>query len=78
VHRTAQTPFPQQERAIGDAMEQHLRDYLFVSTYLGYERCWDAESLLPYARALGDKLSWNDARTLEEINEIADPEPLSM
>ena len=50
MHRTAQTPFPYVERAIGDAMEQHLRDYLFVSTYLGYERRWDAESLLPFAR----------------------------
>ena len=78
VHRTAQTPFPQHDRAIGDAMEQHLRDYLFVSTYLGYERRWDDESLQPYARALGDKLSWNDARMREEIKSIAEAEPLPL
>ena len=71
VHRTAKTPFPHVDRAIGDAMEQHLRDYLFVSTYLGYERRWDAESLLPYAQALGQKLGWDDARVRDEINEIA-------
>jgi len=71
VHRTAQTPFPHVDRAIGDALEQHLRDYFFVSTYLGYERCWDAEALLPYAQTLGQKLGWDDVRLREEINEIA-------
>jgi glycerol-3-phosphate dehydrogenase len=71
VHRTAETPFPQQDRAIGDAMEQHLRDYLFVSTYLGYERRWSAESLLPYAQALGHKRNWDEARLRDEVNEIA-------
>jgi glycerol-3-phosphate dehydrogenase len=70
VHRTADTPFASVDRAIGDAMEQHLRDYLFVSTYLGYERRWDAESLLPYANALAAKLGWDDGRVREELNEI--------
>jgi len=74
VHRTAQTPFPQLERAIGDALEQHLRDYLFVSTYLGYERRWDAESLLPYAQALAEKLGWDDARVRSEVNQIVSAE----
>ena len=74
VHRTAQTSFPQRERAIGDALEQHLRDYLFVTTYLGYERRWDAESLLPYAHALGEKLGWDDAQVRSEVNEIASVE----
>ena len=71
AHRTAETPFPQQDRAIGDAMEQHLRDYLFVSSYLGYERRWNVESLLPYAQALAAKLHWDEARVRDEVNEIA-------
>ena len=76
LHRTAETPFPQRELAIGDGMEQHLRDYLFVSTYLGYESRWDAESLLPYARALGEKLGWDDTRMRDEVNQAAAAEPL--
>lgn len=78
IHRTAQTPFPQQERAIGEAMEQHLRDYLFVSTYLGYERRWDAKALLPYAKALANKLGWDDARVRNETNEMTASNALEM
>jgi len=69
VHRTAETPFPAVNRSIGDAMEQRLRDYLFVSTTLGYERRWDAESLIPHARALGAKLGWAADRICREISE---------
>jgi len=71
LHPTAETPFAPVDRAIGDAMEQHLRDYMFVSTYLGYERRWDAESLMPYAQALAAKLGWDDARVREEVNQIS-------
>jgi glycerol-3-phosphate dehydrogenase len=43
VHLTAHTPFKRAERAPGGAMEQRLGDYLFVTTYLGYERTdWPA------------------------------------
>ena len=77
IHRTAETPFPETRRAPGDMLEQHLRDYLFVSTYLGYERRWDAESLLPYARALGANLGWDAARIQKEIVETLALEPLS-
>jgi hypothetical protein len=52
VHRTAETSFPPVEREIGDRMEQHLGDHLYVSTYLGYEQRWERESLLRVARAL--------------------------
>jgi len=68
VHRTAQTPFPAVEREIGDQMEQHLEDYLFVSTYLGYEQHWDREALLPFAKALGAKRGWDEARIAGEVN----------
>ena len=67
VHQTAITAFPHVERGIGDAMEQHLDDYLFVSTDLGYERRWDVESLLPYARGLGAKRAWDEQRLLAEV-----------
>lgn len=77
IHRTAETPFPETRRAPGDMLEQHLRDYLFVSTYLGYERRWDAESLLPYARTLGANLGWDAARIQKEIVETLALEPLS-
>jgi glycerol-3-phosphate dehydrogenase len=70
VHPTAQTPFAAVEREIGDRMEQHLEDWLFVSTYLGYERRWDGESLLPFARALAAKRGWDEARVDVEVNAI--------
>ncbi len=70
MHRTAETPFPLVDRAVGEAMEQHLSDYLFVSTYLGYERRWNAESLVPIAESLGRQRGWNEPRVKEEVNGI--------
>jgi hypothetical protein len=70
VHRTGETPFAVVEREIGDQMEQHLGDYLYVSTYLGYEQRWDRESLLPFARALAAKRGWDISRVDAEVNAI--------
>jgi glycerol-3-phosphate dehydrogenase len=67
LHLTAQTPFAPVEREIGDLMEQHLEDYLYVSTYLGYEQRWERESLRPFARALGAKRGWDEDRVEAEI-----------
>jgi len=67
---TASAPFPAVQREIGDALEQHLRDYLFVSTYLGYERQWDLQGLQPLAEQLGSKRNWDEARVHEEVNDI--------
>jgi glycerol-3-phosphate dehydrogenase len=69
VQRTAQTPFPAVAREIGDRMEQHLEDYLFVSTYLGYEQSWDRNWLLPLAQVLGSKRGWDEARVDAEITD---------
>jgi glycerol-3-phosphate dehydrogenase len=69
IRPTAETPFPAVERDIGDAMEQRLWDYLFVSTNLGYERRWDAASLLPIAQALGRKLGWSEGRLGQEVHD---------
>jgi hypothetical protein len=70
VHRTEHTPFAPVERGIGEAMEQRLADYLFVSTYLGYERRWDAALLRPLAEALAAKLGWDESRARREVDEI--------
>jgi glycerol-3-phosphate dehydrogenase len=78
VHRTAEMPLPHVDRAIGDAMEQHLRDYFFVTTYLGYERQWTAESLRPYAEALAAKRHWSGARVQQEIQEFAAASPAGL
>jgi glycerol-3-phosphate dehydrogenase len=72
VHRTAETPFRPLEREIGDLMEQHLEDYLFVSTYLGYEQRWDHASLLPFAQALGRKRGWDPARVDAETQAVTE------
>jgi hypothetical protein len=70
LHVTAERPFAPAEREIGDALEQRLWDYLFVSTYLGYERRWDVESLMPFAEALGCKRGWGKARVRAEVDAI--------
>ena len=72
VRRTAETPFRLVEREIGDLMEERLEDYLFVSTYLGYEQRWDHESLLPFAQALASKRGWDQARVDAEIDAIVE------
>jgi glycerol-3-phosphate dehydrogenase len=69
-HVTAEHPFTSSEREIGDAFEQHLWDYFYVSTYLGYERQWDVESLMPYAEALGKKRGWEKDRIRQEVDAI--------
>ena len=70
LHLTSKRRFAAAEREIGDALEQHLWDYFFVSTYLGYERRWDAESLMPYAETLGRKRGWQKDRVLSEVKAI--------
>jgi glycerol-3-phosphate dehydrogenase len=72
IHLTAETPFATAEREIGDALEELLWDYLFVSTYLGYERGWDVESLMPYAEALGRKRGWGEDRVRAEVGAVMD------
>jgi glycerol-3-phosphate dehydrogenase len=78
LHVTAERPFAPAEREIGDALEQRLWDYLFVTTYLGYERRWDAESLMPYAEALGGKRGWGKERVRQEVDAIIEASAASM
>ncbi|MCS6954055.1 MAG: glycerol-3-phosphate dehydrogenase/oxidase [Bryobacterales bacterium] len=66
--RIEDLPVPQQAaRAVGCEMAQRLVDLLFVSTYAGYERQWDPESLEPYAAAMAGLLQWDARRREEEI-----------
>ena len=70
LHLTAEHPFAWSDREIGDALEQHLWDYLYVSTYLGYERRWNVASLMPLAEALGQKRGWEKDRVHQEVDAI--------
>ena len=70
VHLTAEAVFAPVTREIGDAMEHHLADYLYVSTYLGYEQQWTSELLLPLTQALGQKRGWSEARMRAEVDAV--------
>jgi glycerol-3-phosphate dehydrogenase len=70
LHLTAERPFASSEREIGDALEQHLWDYLYVSTYLGHERRWNVGWLMPLAEALGQKRGWEKDRVHQEVDAI--------
>jgi glycerol-3-phosphate dehydrogenase len=81
VHLTASTPLGRDghelmmgsdqdarlAHAVEHEMAQRLTDFLYISTYLGYERRWTAESLEPYAAKMGRLLGWDARRTEEEI-----------
>lgn len=69
-HPTRTTALEFENRGAGEAMEQHLSDYLFISTYLGFERRWDRSSLMSVARELSGKLGWDDARVRREIDVV--------
>lgn len=56
--------------AAGREMARHLSDLMFVSTYWGWERRWDAASLAPYARELGRHLGWDGRREKEEVEAV--------
>jgi hypothetical protein len=46
-------------------MAQRLPDYLFGSTYLGYER---PECIREFGREMAAICGWNEARLSEEVN----------
>jgi glycerol-3-phosphate dehydrogenase len=68
VHLTAETRISEfdEERAV--AYEQHLADHLYITTYLGYEKKWDAAALRPFATAMAGRLGWDERRIEEEIS----------
>lgn len=62
---------PRESAQIRQACEQEmavrLADVLFISTYWGYERKWDAATLGPYAEEMGRCQGWNERRIAEEV-----------
>lgn len=56
--------------AVNHEMAESLADLMFVSTYLGYERKWTRENLMPFAGEMGRRLGWDAERTKEEIAQI--------
>ena len=59
---------------IDDAIENdgamRLLDLLFVSTYWGYERRWDAPALCVLADYMGAKLGWDEPRMEREVEAV--------
>lgn len=80
VHVTAQTPLPRTpipqtpeaavRQAVNSEMAQRLTDALLISSYLGYEHRWTAESLAPYAQLMGSLLGWDAKRQREEAEAL--------
>ncbi|MDX2153810.1 MAG: glycerol-3-phosphate dehydrogenase/oxidase [Bryobacteraceae bacterium] len=77
IHVTAERPLPRLEqpvdeieRAVQREMAQRLADLMFVSTYWGYERRWEPESLEPIAARMGSLLGWDKARREEEVDAV--------
>jgi len=56
--------------AVNHEMAQSLADLMFVSTYLGYERKWTRESLMPFAAEMARHLAWTAERIDREISLI--------
>lgn len=54
-------------QSVNHEMAQRLADFVFVSTYIGYEQRWNEDSLRPYAAGIGRLLGWNRQRIDEEI-----------
>jgi len=70
---TGEVPFipaavePTVEHAVNHEMVQRLPDLMYVSTYWGHYRSWDADSLRGIAGEMGELLQWPPERIEEEI-----------
>jgi glycerol-3-phosphate dehydrogenase len=53
--------------AVQHEMALRLSDVLYVSSYAGYERTWDAAALEVHAHLMGSWLGWDSARQAREI-----------
>jgi glycerol-3-phosphate dehydrogenase len=56
--------------AVQSEMALKMTDVFYVSSYLGYDRKWDAAHLEPYAYLMGSWLGWDSARQFAEISEV--------
>ena len=57
------------------SLEQHLTDHLYISTYLGYEKKWDAESLGLEAQAMASRMGWDHSEIAAEVRLAMDGLP---
>jgi len=56
--------------AVQSEMALKLTDVFYISSYLGFDRSWDAALLEPYAYLMGSWLGWDSARQAQEIDEV--------
>ena len=56
--------------AINHEMAYHLSDFMFVSSYSGYETAWDAEQLEPYGYLMGAWMHWDEIRQSQEVQRV--------
>ncbi len=56
--------------AVQHEMAARLGDYMFVSTYRGYESAWDAPQLDPYACVMGSWLHWDEATRASQVQTV--------
>lgn len=59
--------------AVRHEMAQRLADFLFVSTYWGYEESWTATTLRPVAEEMGRHLGWSGEQVAAEVDTIVGP-----
>lgn len=58
------------QRAIDHEMACRLYDLMFVSTYWGYERRWNADGLKPLAQEMARHLGWSEATVNAELESV--------
>ncbi|MBI4906402.1 MAG: glycerol-3-phosphate dehydrogenase/oxidase [Acidobacteria bacterium] len=64
------TQYARMAFAVQHEMTLRLPDVMYGSTYLGWDRAWDAASLEPYAYLMGTWLGWDAARQAREIMSV--------
>ena len=70
VHPTRTAVLRPPEASLEMDRIRHLSDYLFVSTYEGYERQWSPEGLRTIAGRLAPSLGWSNERIEAEVEAV--------
>lgn len=64
------TQYARMAFAVQHEMALRLTDVMYASTYMGWDRAWDAGTLEPYAYVMGSWLGWDSARQAREIMNV--------
>ena len=67
---TADAVIPDFPEAREWELEQHLADHLYISTYLGYEKKWDPQSLRLEAQGLAPRMGWDERKIDIEVEDV--------